>query len=47
VRDALREMAEATGADELMAMSGIHDHVERKASCRRVADALGIGSAPD
>jgi luciferase family oxidoreductase group 1 len=40
VADALRDLAEATGADEIMITSHIHDHEERKRSYARVVEAL-------
>ena len=38
--DTLLRMADASGADEIMAMTNIHDHDERKRSYDRVARAL-------
>jgi len=40
VRDRLRAMVDATGADEVMAMSSIHDHEERKRSYSRLAEVM-------
>ncbi|OJY23801.1 MAG: hypothetical protein BGO98_17820 [Myxococcales bacterium 68-20] len=40
VADMLLQMADASGADEIMAMTNIHDHAERKRSYDRVARAI-------
>lgn len=40
IADKLREMVEASGADELMAMTGVHDHDERKRSYDRLLRAF-------
>ncbi|AKU95433.1 Luciferase-like monooxygenase [Labilithrix luteola] len=42
VGDALRRLVEESGASELMVMTAVHDHAERKRSYERVAEALGI-----
>jgi luciferase family oxidoreductase group 1 len=41
VADALRALAESTGADELMITTHVHDHDERARSYERVVSALG------
>ncbi|MGD9696980.1 MAG: LLM class flavin-dependent oxidoreductase [Thermoleophilia bacterium] len=41
----LRELAADCRADELMLMTTVHDHDERRASYRRVAEALGPAPA--
>lgn len=43
VKKRLLDLLEASGADELMAMTGIHDHEERKRSYSRLATALEVG----
>lgn len=40
VADTLREMIEKSGADELMAITGVHDQTERKRSYDRLVKAL-------
>ncbi len=47
VRARLEELLVASGADELMVTSNVHDHEERKASYTRLAQALDIAPAPD
>ena len=49
VRDRLLELVDATGADEVMVMTDVHDHEERKRSYARLAEAMnrsdGYGDA--
>jgi luciferase family oxidoreductase group 1 len=41
----LEELIERTGADELMVMTMVHDHAERRRSYELIADALGARPA--
>jgi alkanesulfonate monooxygenase SsuD/methylene tetrahydromethanopterin reductase-like flavin-dependent oxidoreductase (luciferase family) len=42
VRDRLVELVETTGADEIAAVSNIHDPADRRASFERLAVAAGV-----
>lgn len=42
VRDGIIELVSDTGADEVMLMTSVHDHVERKRSYELIADAFGL-----
>jgi luciferase family oxidoreductase group 1 len=42
VRDAILELVRATGADEVMVMTSVHDHDERKRSYELIADAFDL-----
>lgn len=42
VADALRRLAEEARADELLVMTSVHDHDERKRSYERLARAVGV-----
>ena len=43
VAEQIRALAEATGADEVMVMTSVHDHGARLESYERIAAALGAG----
>ena len=45
VKERLHALIEETAPDELMVMSSIHDHEERKRSYSLVAEALGVSAA--
>ena len=45
VRDAIRALAEETGADEVMIMTSVHDHAERLRSYELIAGAFGLALA--
>ncbi len=42
VRDGILELVRDTGADEVMIMTTVHDHAERKRSYELIADAFGL-----
>ncbi len=42
VRDGILELVRDTGADEVMVMTTVHDHGERKRSYELIADAFGL-----
>ena len=45
VRDGIIELVSDTGADEVMLMTSVHDHVERKRSYELIADAFGLATS--
>jgi luciferase family oxidoreductase group 1 len=44
VRDEIADLAARTGADEVMVMTMVHDHGERRRSYELIADAFALGS---
>jgi len=47
VREGLEELRARTGADELMVTTNIHGHEARQRSYQLIAEAWGLGAAPD